>query len=155
MRRKTNHIQNLKKKPTITRQLDHIHYNLSHIFCQLPMAFIPLKYLFSRFIGILIACSVTFVHHGPGLKANLPYWTGSLSLADCQNSCKEDISCGGIAYNPSSSGCTKTGRSQSRLNPQCPTCTFYHKQCGTGILYCIQNNIRPCFIFVPFRPRCQ
>uniref|UniRef100_A0A8W8MD70 Apple domain-containing protein n=1 Tax=Magallana gigas TaxID=29159 RepID=A0A8W8MD70_MAGGI len=77
------------------------------------------------------ACSVTFVNHGPGFKANLPYWTGTLSLADCQNSCKVDMLCGGIGFDSSSSECTISGRAQSKNAKTCPSCSFYHKQCGT------------------------
>lgn len=83
-------------------------------------------------ISILTACSVTFVNHGPGLKANLPYWIGTLPLADCQNSCKVDMLCGGIGFDSSSSECTISGRAQSKNAKTCPSCSFYHKQCGIG-----------------------
>lgn len=75
---------------------------------------------------------MTFVNHGPGFKANNPYWTGTLSLADCQNSCKVDMLCGGIGFDSSSSECTISGRAQSKNAKTCPSCSFYHKQCGTG-----------------------
>lgn len=95
-------------------------------------------YIFSE---ISTGCTTTFVYHGTEVMAGNPYWTGSLSLADCQNSCAMDPSCSGIGFDSSSLDCSKSGRSQSKNAKSCSTCSFYHKQCGTGTyIYSFQTS---------------
>lgn len=80
------------------------------------------------FFWFLTGCTITFADHGTEVTSIKPYWIGSLSLADCQNSCRADLSCGGIGYDTSLSECSKSEGSQSKRDKGCSDCMFFLPQ---------------------------
>lgn len=95
---------------------------------------IPSRCISIIHVSISVGCTIQFKYHGSSLREDSSYWSsvGFATQGSCESECFVDDLCAAIVYDSEIGECRKSSSTASKNANNCPTCSFWHKQCGTG-----------------------